>query len=278
MSETLSIYAVSDSTGETAHAIVRAVCVQFAGVDFHIDRFSFVRNRPDLDVIIEAARGKPVIMVATIVDPELRLFLLSKSMQVGIKVVDLLFPLLETISGQLGQRPNAVAGLLRQLDNDYFTRISAMEFAVRHDDGLGMHDLQEADLVLLGISRTSKTPLSMYLAQKGHRVANIPLVPNTQLPAEIFQIDQSKIIGLTIDPNRLAEIRRARVHTLGQSLPTAGDYADIARITDEVEWSRELFKKNRRWPIIDVTGKALEENAVEIEKVIQKRKNLMSRI
>ncbi len=264
-----TLFTVSDGTGETALSIVRAVKVQFENADIHIERFNKIRTRGVLENILERALERNATVVATLVDPELRVFLISRAMQLGVHVVDILFPLLETLSKQLGKRPSAIPGLLRALDESYFRRVWAIEYTVRHDDGMATHDLAEADIVLAGISRTSKTPLSMYLGHKGYKVANIPLVPGVELPEELALIDQNKVIGLIIDPDRLAEIRAARIEALG-SAPT-GDYADSHKIFEELEWSREIFKRNKRWPVLDVTGKALEENAVEIERIILSR-------
>ncbi|KAB8038771.1 pyruvate, phosphate dikinase/phosphoenolpyruvate synthase regulator [Silvanigrella paludirubra] len=264
-----NIFTVSDGTGETALSIVRAVRVQFEHAEMHIERYNKVRSREMLEEMLLSAKNKNATVVATLVDPELRVFLISRSMQLGVKVVDVLFPLLETLSEQLGRRPSSIPGLLRQLDEGYFKRISAIEYTVRHDDGVISCDLPEADIILIGVSRTSKTPLSMYLGHKGYKVANIPLVPGIDPPIELSKVDQNKIIGLIIDPTRLAEIRVARIEALGTN--DIGDYADIEKIFEELEWSREIFKKNKRWPVLDVTGKALEENSVEIEKIILSR-------
>jgi regulator of PEP synthase PpsR (kinase-PPPase family) len=264
-----TIFTVSDGTGETALSIVRAVRVQFENAEIHIERFNKIRTRGVLENILERAVEQNATVVATVVDPELRVFLISRALQLGVHVVDVLFPLLETLSKQLGKRPSAIPGLLRQLDESYFRRVWAVEYTVRHDDGMAVHDLGEADIVLVGISRTSKTPLSMYLGHKGYKVANIPLVPGAEVPRELLEVDQNKVIGLVIDPDRLAEIRAARVETLGSA--PAGDYADTRKIFEELEWSREIFKRNKRWPVLDVTGKALEENAVEIERIILSR-------
>ncbi len=264
-----NIFTVSDGTGETALSIVRAVRVQFDHAEMHIERYNKVRNRDMLGEMLLSAKNKNAIVVATLVDPELRVFLISRSMQLGVKVVDVLFPLLETLSEQLGRRPSAIPGLLRQLDEGYFKRISAIEYTVRHDDGIISSDLPDADIILIGVSRTSKTPLSMYLGHKGYKVANIPLIPGIEPPIELSKVDQNKIIALIIDPSRLAEIRAARIEALGTD--DIGDYADIEKIFEELEWSRKIFKKNKRWPVLDVTGKALEENSVDIEKIILSR-------
>ncbi len=264
-----TLFSVSDGTGETALSLVKAAAVQFSDSAIHVERFDKVRTRAALERILDTALKRNAIVVTTIVNPELRVFLMSRAMQLGVRVVDVLFPLLETLAEDLGKRPNAVPGLLRRLDNDYYRRIWAIEYTVRHDDGMAAHDLDQADIVLLGISRTSKTPLSMYLGHKGYKVANIPLIRGTEPPPELFQIDQNKIIALTIDPDRLLEIRSARMQTLGAV--GQGEYADMAKIFEELEWSRELFRKNKRWPVIDVTENALEENAVEIERVVLAR-------
>lgn len=264
-----TIFTVSDGTGETAVSIVRAVRVQFENTEVELERFNKIRTRDMLEHILLQAREKKATVVATIVNHDLRVYLISRAMQLEVKVVDVLFPLLETFTEQLGRKPSAIPGLLRQLDDEYFSRIGAIEYTVRHDDGMALHDLAEAEIVLVGVSRTSKTPLSMYLGHKGYRVANIPLVPNVDPPAELFAVDQNKVIGLIIDPSRLAEIRAARVKALGTNDP--GPYAESANIFEELEWCRDLYRRNKRWPVLDVTGKALEENAVEIERVILSR-------
>lgn len=260
------IFAISDGTGETGMSIVRAVKVQFVDAEIHVERFNRIRTQEALEQTLLLAKEKSAIVVATLVDPTLRVFFISRAMQLGIKVIDLLFPLLETLSEQLGTRPSSIPGLLRQLDEEYFKRINAIEYTVRHDDGMAHHDLYDADIILVGVSRTSKTPLSMYLGHKGYKVANIPIVPGVDLPKELLEVDQNKIIGLIIDTSRLAEIRGARMETLGAG--PSGNYADPKKIFEELEWSRKIFKQNRRWPVIDVTGKALEESSVEVEKII----------
>lgn len=263
------IYTVSDGTGETARGVIRAVLAQFDDVDVKTERFNQVRTRELLDEILKNALQHQATVVATIVNPDLRVFLISRAMQLGVRVVDVLFPVLELLSRQFGKRPSEIPNRLRQLDTDYFKRIWAVEYTVRHDDGMSLHDLNEAEIILTGVSRTSKTPLSMYLSNRGYRVANIPLVLNTEPPAALFEVDQRKIFALTIDVNRLAEIRTARVKALGAV--AYGGYADEKQIFEELEWARKLFSKNKIWPLIDVTGRAVEENAVEIEEVFLSR-------
>jgi regulator of PEP synthase PpsR (kinase-PPPase family) len=265
------LFTVSDGTGETALSIVRAVKVQFEQDEIEIERFNKIRHREELLEILMQAQEKKATIVATLVDPDLRIFLINRSMHLGVKVVDVLFPLLDTLSEQLGKRPNAIPGLLRKLDESYFKRISAIEYTVRHDDGMQSYELKDADIVLIGVSRTSKTPLSMYLGHKGYKVANIPVILGVEPPEELFQIDQHKIIALMIDFNHLSKIRKARISSL--SLPTdmGGEYAASQSVFEELEWSLTIFKKHKKWPVVDVTGKALEESAVEIEDIILSR-------
>jgi len=265
------LFTVSDGTGETALSIVRAVKVQFEQDEIEIERFNKIRSREELLEILVRAQEKKATIVATLVDTELRVFLITRSMQLGVKVVDVLFPLLETLSEQLGKRPNAIPGLLRQLDESYFKRISAIEYTVRHDDGVQSHELKDADIVLIGVSRTSKTPLSMYLGHKGYKVANIPVIQGVEPPEELFQIDQRKIIALMIDSNHLSKIRKARISSLSLPTDNEGEYAASNSVFEELEWSLTIFKKNKKWPVLDVTGKALEESAVEIEEIILSR-------
>jgi len=266
----IKIFTVSDGTGETASNIVQAAKVQFKNVNIQMSRYNHIRNKEFLNQILMDAKSENATVIATLVDPYLRIFLLSRSMQLGIHVIDVLFPILETISEKAGCQPMAIPGLLRELDDGYFKKVVAIEYAVRHDDGAIGHELHDADIVLLGVSRTSKTPLSMYLAYKGYKVANIPIIPNVSLPDDVYRIDQNKIIGLIIDPMRLAEIRLARIASLSKSIQ--GDYTNEESIFEELEWSQHIFKRNRKWPVLDITGKALEENAVEIEKIICSRK------
>ncbi|MBI4404650.1 MAG: kinase/pyrophosphorylase, partial [Deltaproteobacteria bacterium] len=187
--------------------------------------------------------------------------------QMGVPAADLLGPLLELFSGFLTKDPLSQPGLFHQVNEYYFRRIEAIEFTVKHDDGKYPDNLQTADVVLVGLSRTSKTPLSVYLSYKGWKVANVPVVYGIPLPQRLFEIDQRKIIGLVIDPNVLVRIRRERLIKMGED--PNGTYANLEHVLRETEYCKELFRKNRRWPIFDVTGKALEETAAEVEKAIR---------
>ena len=189
------------------------------------------------------------------------------SKKTGIASVGLLGPLMGLLSTHLKRNPHAEPGLFHQVNDYYFKRIEAIEFTVKHDDGRYANNLKDANIILVGLSRTSKTPLSVYLSYKGWKVANVPIVMGIPMPPTLFEIDQAKIIGLMIDPNTLVSIRRERLIRMGED-PT-GAYASLKHVLEESDYSKEIFRKNRRWPVFDVTGKALEETATEVEKYIQ---------
>jgi regulator of PEP synthase PpsR (kinase-PPPase family) len=157
------------------------------------------------------------------------------------------------------------------VNDQYFKRVAAIEFTLNHDDGRNINSLEEADVVLVGISRTSKTPLSMYLSLEGIKTVNVPIVMGVPVPEKLFQVDQRKIFGLTIDPDALFQIRKNRLTRLGLS-NDEGDYADMSKVTEEIEWANKVFAENKRWPVFNVTGKALEETAAEIIKLLNMRK------
>lgn len=265
------IIIVSDGTGETAVQMTKAAMVQF-GQDqtFYFTRYKNVRNEAQIEAICEDASVNNDLLIYTIVSPQLRAFVVKKAREKSISCVDLLGPLLVGLAHYFGYEPKSIAGLLHDVNEGYFVRIAAMEYTIAHDDGRDVTGLEQADLIILGISRTSKTPLSMYLSHQGWRVANIPLIQGFTVPKELFEIDQRRVIGLTIDADELATIRRARLERLGQS--HGGEYADPDKVNQEIEYARELFKKNRKWPVFNVTGKALEETASEIIKLMASRR------
>ena len=197
----------------------------------------------------------------------LRKFIDVTSQQTGVSIVDLLGPLLEKLSVHLKRDPQSQPGLFHQVNENYFKRIEAIEFTVKHDDGKYADSLDRADIVLVGLSRTSKTPLSIFLSYKGWKVANVPLVKDIDPPKELFQTDQRKVVALVIDPETLVKIRRERLVKMGEN--PGGDYASLNHVIAEIEFCKELYRKNRRWPIFDITGKALEETASEVERVIK---------
>jgi regulator of PEP synthase PpsR (kinase-PPPase family) len=264
------IIIVSDGTGETAAQMTKAAMVQFGGRNVYFTRYKNVRNEAQIEAICDDAGTQRNLMIYTIVSPQLRAFLINKAREKSIPCVDLLGPLLAGLAGHFGYEPKSIAGLLHDVNEEYFKRIEAMEYTIQHDDGRDLTGLEKADVVILGISRTSKTPLSMYLSHQGWKVANIPLIQGFGVPKEIFEIEQRRVIGLTIDPEDLAVIRRARLERLGHD--RGGEYADPDKVNQEIDYANELFRHNRKWPIFNVTGKALEETASEIIKLMASRR------
>lgn len=264
------IIILSDGTGETAAQMTKAAMVQFGGQNVYFNRYKNVRHETQIDAICEDASVQNDLIVYTIVSPLLRAHLVNKAREKSIPCVDLLGPLLVGLASYFGYEPKSIAGLLHDVNESYFQRIAAMEYTIAHDDGKDLTGLEKADVVIVGISRTSKTPLSMYLSHQGWRVANIPLIHGFAIPKEVNEIDQRRVIGLTIDAQDLATIRRARLERLGQS--QGGEYADFEKVNEEIEYANEIFKRNRRWPVFNVTGKALEETASEIIKLMASRR------
>jgi len=265
-----AIYIVSDGTGETASAMVRAALVQFHDQDINVIRYKNLRTEEQLDSVIDEAFQKGGFIVYTLVSPGMRQKIVEASASKGVISVDLLGPLLNGLASYFGQtNETPEAGKLRMVDDSYFKRIEAMEYTVKHDDGKELRDLDQADIILVGISRTSKTPLSIFLSHKGWKVANVPVVLNTPLPEELSKADQKKVVGLIIDHNKLSRIRKNRLLKFGQD--PGGDYASLRHIQKEIEFSIELFKQNKKWPVFDVTERALEETATEIARVVTAR-------
>lgn len=268
--EQATIFILSDGTGETAATMIRAAVVQYADLNINIVRCKNIRTEEQIESLIEDVHAQKGIIVFTMVSPQMSRKVMDTSAQKGILTVDLMGPLLNALDTYLGRTSSGhTAGLLRAVDDQYFKRIEAIEFTVKHDDGKTLSHLDQADIVLVGISRTSKTPLSIFLSHKGWKVANIPVVLNTPLPEELFKIDQRRIVGLTIDPASLTRIRKKRLEKFGQD--PGGEYANMGHIQEELEYSREIFKQNRRWPVFDVTDRALEETAAEIVRVVASR-------
>ena len=257
-SQELKLVIVSDSVGETAELVVRAALSQFEFQDYEIRRFTFVTDEDQvLEVMEEAEEGNSIVLF-TMVVPAIRQLLIEEIKKRNLPFVDLMAGLMELFEEKLGMKPFGEPGMNRRLDEQYFRRIEAIEFAVKYDDGKDPRGLQKADIVLIGISRTSKTPLSMYLAHRNIKVANVPLVPEVSPPKELFDVKPQKIIGLTTDPYKLIEIRKERVKALG--LQDNANYASIQRIIEELEFADALMRK-LGCPIIDVSTRAVEESA-----------------
>jgi [pyruvate, water dikinase]-phosphate phosphotransferase / [pyruvate, water dikinase] kinase len=267
----LKVIVISDGTGETASAITRAAMTQFQDKEIFFTRYKNIRTKEQIDAIFQEAAIHHDIVVYTIVSVELRAYIAELSKRDHVRSVDVMGPLLTTFSNFFEAEPNYQPGLLHAVNDQYFKRVAAIEFTLNHDDGRNINSLEEADVVLVGISRTSKTPLSMYLSLEGIKTVNVPIVMGVPLPEKLFQIDQRKIFGLTIDPDELFRIRKNRLSRLGLA-NDEGDYADISKVSQEIEWAARIFSENKRWPVFNVTGKALEETAAEIIKLLNMRK------
>lgn len=261
------IYVISDALGETAEFVSRAAAAQFVGVKTRIRRVPYVRDQAHLEDIMEEAATEQAILVYTLVLRDLREYLEQKAMERGLRTVDILGPLIGALAGQTGMDPTLKPNIIHRLDEQYFRKVEAVEFAVKYDDGKDPRGVLFADVVLIGVSRTSKTPLSMYLAHKGLKAANIPLVPEVDPPDELFSIRPRKVIGLTVRPELLNQIRTERLKTLG--LGATADYANLDRIMRELEYARGIMKRIG-CPIIDATGKAIEETASIVLEILFK--------
>jgi regulator of PEP synthase PpsR (kinase-PPPase family) len=261
------IYIFSDSTGETGERIVRATISQFDHSGIYLHKKSHLRTFEDISKAMGAVVQVPGLILYTLVDMKHAEYLNAEAERLGLKTIDLITPVLNEMKGFLDLPAKHMPGLLYRMNEEYLRRMEAINFTVAHDDGQLTKDLAKADIVLVGVSRTSKTPLSMYLAHRGYRVANIPLVPDVEPPKELFQIDQEKIVGLTISVERLVSIRMARLSKLGHNIRDS--YANFERVETELTYFRQLFRKNPRWMIIDMTNRAIEEAAGEILKKIE---------
>lgn len=270
--ESKAIYVLSDGTGETAALMLKAALIQFKDPNLKFFRYKNVRNKDQLISILDHLPIQNGILVHTVVSPKLRTTIDQETKRRNLNSVDLLGPLLDNLESFFGreiEKPNEAAGSLRTVDEKYFQKIAAMEFTVKYDDGKCLEDLDKADIILVGISRTSKTPLSIFLSHKGLKVANVPLVLNQPIPEELFKVDQKKVIGLIIEIDALRRIRKKRLEKFGQD--SGGSYASLSNINKEIEYAEALFAKNKRWPVINVTDRALEETAAEIARVASSR-------
>ena len=268
-----SIYIISDGTGETAATMIRAALVQYQDAEINIVRSKNVRTEFQAEAVIDEAFANQGIVIYTVVSVDLRSKIQEYASAKGLLHVDLLGPLLGSLDAYFGVASGEKsAGMLRTVDERYYRRIEAIEYTVKHDDGKSLAELDLADIILVGVSRTSKTPLSIFLSHKGWKVANIPIVVGTPLPEQLFKVDQRKIVGLLIDTDSLSRIRRNRLEKFGQD--PGGEYARASYIEKEITYAQELFAKNRRWPVFNVTERALEETAAEIVRIISARMGL----
>lgn len=247
--------------------VARATTSQFNSGKFDIIRVPYINSVEQIEEVMKEATAQPSVVCHTIVSADLREALLVLAKRYGITTVDIMGPMIDSVQSIVGIQPKLKPGLIHKLDQEYFKRVEAVEFAVKYDDGKNPWGLTKADMIIIGVSRTSKTPLSMYLAHKRLKVANVPLVPEVPPPEELFQVPAHRIVGLVIDPFKLNEIRAERLKTMG--LAANANYANVDRITEEIEYARAIMRK-LRCPIIDVSNKAIEETANKILEIAHK--------
>tara|TARA_A100001388_G_scaffold253032_1_gene215882 strand:+ start:277 stop:1095 length:819 start_codon:yes stop_codon:yes gene_type:complete len=271
MNEKYNVYLVSDSTGETLDRIFLSLKSQFANFEYDKKEFAFVRTEQQIDKIIkECTNLDNSLILYTIVETKLAKYISSRSEKNNVPCFGILGNLILSFSKLLNQKAIHKPSAQHVLDDDYYKRIEAIQFTMSHDDGKKVDDLGKADVILLGVSRTSKTPTSIYLANRGFKTINIPLVLEQKIPDGLLTNKTSCIIGLIADPERLADIRRNRVAIMNDH--KIKDYTDLEFIKKEIEDSKKLFKKND-WPIIDVTRRSVEETAASILKIIEIKKH-----
>ena len=271
INEKYNVYLVSDSTGETLDRIFLSLKSQFANFEYEKKEFAFVRTEQQIDKIIkECNQIDNSLILYTIVETRLAKYISNKSEENNVPCFGILGNLILSFSKLLNQKAIHKPSAQHVLDEDYYKRIEAIQFTMAHDDGKKVEDLNDADVILLGVSRTSKTPTSIYLSNRGYKTVNIPLVLDQKIPRGLEENKKSCIVGLVAEPDRLADIRRNRVAIMKDH--NLKEYTDLEFIKEEVEKSKKLFKKNN-WPIIDVTRKSVEETAASILKIIEIKKN-----
>lgn len=266
----LILYIVSDSVGETGEQVARAAVSQFAKATWEFRRFPHVCDVMALKEIVAEAKESNAVVFYTLVSQTLRHAMEQLADDFDVAVVDILGAPIRSIEYALNTDPSCEVGGLRKLDARYFKRVAAMEFAVQYDDGKDPQGFKDADLVVLGVSRTSKTPVCMYLANKNIKAANLPIVPETPIPEIIYELPREKLFGLTINPNSLIEIRTQRLKIMGAG-GHGSNYADFNRLTDELDFAKKLYRR-LGCRVMDVTNKAIEETAGNILEIYYKNK------
>ena len=267
MDKIYEVYLVSDSTGETLDRIFLALQAQFINFKYKSHQYAFTRTKNQIKKILEICKKKEnSIILYTIVDTQMAKFLVAKSKEANMPCYGVLGDLILRFSKLLHQEASHVPSGQHVLDEDYYNRIEAIQFTMSHDDGKTINDIEKSDVILLGISRTSKTPTSIYLANRGYKVCNIPIINESSIPAKLKEGPKiSCVVGLIAEPPRLLDIRKNRINFMNEKRPSS--YIDIEKIRHEVEMSKKIFKKNG-WPIIDVTRKSVEETAAAIIKIL----------
>ncbi|MGY0373773.1 pyruvate, water dikinase regulatory protein [Clostridium sp. JNZ J1-5] len=262
----LTVYAVSDSIGETAELVAKASATQFSG-EIHVQRAPYIKSAEDvIDFISSIKDPKNALIISTIVLVDVREFLVERCVERGINIINILGPCISTLSRMTGKQPEYKPGAVWKMDDEYYKKIEAMEFAIQYDDSKNHSGIRNADVVLVGLSRTSKTPLCMYLANKGIKALNIPLMPEVPLPEELYEIDKKKIIGLTIDPIQLMEIRKHRLGKVKTGYKEI-EYANAERVLSELDYADRVMKR-LSCKTIDITKRAIEDTALIIMESI----------
>ena len=263
------LHLVSDGTGETVRTVARAAVGRFDGLHVRQHFWVLIRSRVQMRRAIDGIVAEPGMVLATVLDERLRDMLEDACGSAGAPFVSLLDEPVAALSAAAGRPARVRPGRPRRLDESYFALIDAMQFTMNHDDGQAVEDLEEADIVLMGVSRTSKTPTCVYLANRGYKAANVPFVPEVPLPRHVRELSRPLVVGLTVDPNRLVQVRRNRFRTLREHAET--NYIDLERVRDEVAAARRLFAE-RNWPVIDVTRRSIEETAAGIVRLLERRR------
>lgn len=269
------VHLISDSTGETLNAMIKAVCARFDNVSPIEHIYPLVRSPRQLERILKEIEDAPGVVIHTVVDRELRVELESACRSLETPCLAALDPLTAAFGRYLGAQLTTRVGAQHALDAEYFERIEALNYAIGHDDGAGFKDLESADVVLVGVSRTSKTPTSIYLAHRGVRAANVPLAPGVAPPESLFRVKKPLVVGLLVSPERLLSVRRNRLLSLNENRGT--NYVDAEAVREEIIAARRMFERNE-WPVIDVTRRSVEETAAAVINLLNARKvaNLMT--
>jgi len=269
MTRTFNLHLVSDATGETIGNVARACLVQFEGVEGVEHLWPMVRTPRQLDKVLAAIEAEPGVVLFTIVDDSLRATLQEACRRLNMPCIAVLDPVIRSLAMYLGAESKGQPGRQHALDAEYFHRIEAMNFVLTHDDGQSVRDIEESDVVLVGVSRTSKTPTSIYLANRGIKASNVPIVPGCAVPRELSEAKRPLVVGLTNEPARLVHLRRNRLHMLEHEQET--DYVNLEAVRREVDSARRLFAE-RGWPVIDVTRRSIEETAAAIMQLYTERR------
>jgi [pyruvate, water dikinase]-phosphate phosphotransferase / [pyruvate, water dikinase] kinase len=268
MAREYHLHLISDATGETLNTVAKAVCAQFEGVAAREHIYSLVRSERQLRRAVDHINANPGIVFFTLVNPGLRHALEAECARLGVPCVSILDRAVEAMGKFLGAEETHRPGGQHDMDSRYLERVEALNFAIQHDDGQNVQNLAEADVILVGVSRSSKTPTCVYLAIRGVRAGNIPIVPGVALPEHLFALSKPLFVGLWLSPERLLQIRRNRLHTMGET--KASDYVDEAAVRAELAFTRHLFDRYQ-WPTIDVTRRSIEETAAAILNLLAER-------